>query len=194
MEDVWESLALRQFRGRFVDNLLQKIEDSLRATGLVGAVAVERELADGELHERQAYAPDIRLDGVLSALNALRCHVRAGSHKGVGDRALQFAGNTEIAQLDLAPGIDQHVGGFDVAMHDAMGAPEVRQAAEDGFGDFAENVDADGAKVLRNGIQRAASGQKGRVTGDGTYPLSMYSMHMTTSLTSFKKAPKKETM
>jgi hypothetical protein len=37
-------------------------------------------------------------------------------------------------------------------MHDAMGAPQVGQAAKDGFGDFAENIDSDGSKVLRDGI------------------------------------------
>jgi len=40
-------------------------------------------------------------------------------------------------------------------VHDAMGAVEICKAAENCFADFAEDVDPDGAKVLRNGVESA---------------------------------------
>ena len=84
------------------------------------------------------------------------------SHKGVGDGASSSLETPKSHSLIWPLELTSTLEGFDVAMHDAMGAPEVRQAAEDGFGDFAENVDSNGTKVLENGIQRAAEGQKGR--------------------------------
>ena len=156
-QDLWKSIAFGQLRAGLADNLLQKVQNALRARGLVviGAATptasfvarVKGKLSNGQFHQSQAYRPHITLDRIRAALNTFRSHICARADKRVCDRVVQFTTDTKVAELDLALAINQDVARFNVAVHDAVGAVEIGQASENRLGDFAQDVDADGAKV-----------------------------------------------
>ena len=181
-------------------DLLEQVQDAggtsvcAVAGGLVARI--EREAADGQLHESQAHAPDVRLDRVLRALDPFRRHVRRRADEGVGDRVHKLARDAKVAQLDVAPSVHEHVGRLDVSVHDPVDVVEIGEAAEDGFGNLSEHVDAHRTKVLRDPVQRATGEIKSpsEKNASGTargrpYPQSMYSMHMITSPALLRKAP-----
>jgi hypothetical protein len=153
LQDGGEGIALGQLRSRLEDNLLQEIEDTLWTSGLVVFCAPrEWELANSQLHDGQSNTPDVWLDGVRRTLDTLWGHVCACSYEGLGDGPVQLTGDTEIAELDLALGVDQDVGGLQIAVHDAMGAVEVAETAENGFRDLSEDIDAYGAELARHPV------------------------------------------
>ena len=157
LQDLREGIALGQLRRRLMHNLLQQIQDPRWRTVpiLDPLTTAKREPPNRHLHDTQPVTPHIRLDRVPIPLDPLGRHVRRGAHKGVGDGVDELARDAEIAELDAAAGVDEDVGGLDVAMHDVVVGVEVGQAAEGRLGDLAEDVDADGAEVAGDGVEGA---------------------------------------
>jgi hypothetical protein len=157
-QDRREGIALGQLRRRFQYNLLQQIENTLRATRLVIVTTstTEGELANSQLHNGQTDTPDIRLDCVGGSLYPLRGHVCACSYECLGNGAIELAGNTKVTQLDLTARVDENVGRLQIAMHDAVGAIQIAEATKHGLCDLAEHVDADGTKLARDPVERSA--------------------------------------
>ena len=141
-----------------MNNLLKKVEDTGgRIFSIIPKLITgERELANRQLHDGQAETPYIGLDRVLVALNSFGSHVGGCTNKGVGDRVDQLSGNTKIAKLDVALGVDENVGGLDVSVHDMVLGVEVREATECGFGDLSENIDTNGTENTGDAVERAA--------------------------------------
>ncbi len=152
----WECVALGKFGCRLEHDLLKKIKDALRAARFVCTIASERKLSDGELVESKANAPHVGLDGVRRALDAFRGHVSSGANKGLCHRAIQFARDAEVANLDTPTGIDEDVGWFDISVHYLVLAVQVFESTQHGFRNFAKHVDSNWAEVLGNVIERTA--------------------------------------
>lgn len=115
---------------------------------IVVARVTERELADSELHQSQTNAPYVRLDAIGRALNSLWSHVGACSDEGIGDGIVELTGDAKITELNLSSGVDENVGGFDITVHDAMGAVQVSKTGQHCLCDLAEDVNTNGAKVF----------------------------------------------
>jgi hypothetical protein len=91
---------------------LQQIEDALRPSGFVVvtlALNTERELADRQLHQRQANTPYVTLHRVRAALDPLRRHVCACANESVRHAVFQLTAYSKVAQLDLSFAVDQDV-------------------------------------------------------------------------------------
>lgn len=140
-----------------MNNLLEKVENT--GGGIFSIIPKlitgERELANRQFHDSQAETPHIRLDCVLVALNSFGSHVGGCTHKGVGDRVNQLSGNTKIAKLDVALGVDEDVGGLDVSVHDVVLGVEVREAAECSFGNLSEDINANWTEHTGDTVERA---------------------------------------
>ena len=142
-----------------MNDLLQQVQDAhgpSACTVAGGRVRrIEGEATNGQLHDGQTHTPNFGSHGVRAALDSFGGHVGGGADKGVCDGVDGLGCNTKVAELDVAPRVDEDVGGFDIAMHDPVGFVEIDQATQNRFGDFAQHIDADGAKVLGNAIKRA---------------------------------------
>lgn len=97
----------------------------------------ERKPAQIKLQDAHPHAPDIPgvpivLPVVQIRVNPFRTHVSNRPYGGVaGIHSLwEDSGHAEIGYFDLFPGVDEEVGGLDVAVDDAM-AVEVVEAGED---------------------------------------------------------------
>ena len=127
-----------QFRNRLPHDIRQQIDQAgarlhLRPVGGEGE-AVLRDFQQGD-----AERPHVRRDGVGLALDALGGHVVGRADEGGGFAlCAEFAGDAEVAELDLAVAAEEDVGRLDVAVDDLAGV-EIRQPVEDAFGDFAED-------------------------------------------------------
>lgn len=105
----------------------------------------EGEPAQVDLQHADAEAPDVPGVGVVGALvdvgvDPLGAHVRDGADGGIAVHGLrQRPAHPEIGDLDLVPGVDQQIGGLDVAMHDLAGV-QVMEALEDLVGDAGKAV------------------------------------------------------
>lgn len=84
---------------------------------------LERHAAGDHLIQHDAKRINIGTLIEFLALRLLRAHVRrsAGDRASGGElrRAFHQFGNAEIGEEHIAPRVDQHVGGFDVAVNDA---------------------------------------------------------------------------
>ncbi|GAA3308720.1 hypothetical protein GCM10020295_71480 [Streptomyces cinereospinus] len=95
------------------------VEDGDRGVGL------ERGVAGEELVQHAAQRVDVTGRARGPAERALRGEVEAGADDLAGGgerggRVVQEAGDAEVADLQRAVGVQQQVGRFDVAVHDAL--------------------------------------------------------------------------
>ncbi|KAB8083018.1 hypothetical protein EE612_005090, partial [Oryza sativa] len=92
---------------------------------------VHRRLRRDELHQDDAEAVHIALVGKLVALVILRIHVpwgALGSGGDVRDVEGEEAGEAKVGDLDVEVGVEEDVGGLDVAVHDGwLDGVEVRE-------------------------------------------------------------------
>lgn len=161
MQDGRESIALREFWCRLMDNLLQKIQNTHgTSTGTVpcGRVGrIEGEATNGQFHHRQTHTPDIRPDSVGTTLDSLRGHVGRSADKSIRDRINGLCCDTKVAELDVASRIDEDVGRFDITVHDAVGFVEIHQTSQNRLCDLTQHIDPDRAKVFGKAIEGTVS-------------------------------------
>uniref|UniRef100_A0A0E0K630 Uncharacterized protein n=1 Tax=Oryza punctata TaxID=4537 RepID=A0A0E0K630_ORYPU len=103
---------------------------------LLAEILPEGEPAHVELENAQAEAPDVAGVAVVGAvvevgIDALGAHVGDGPDGGVAGvhGLVEDAADAEVGDLDAAPGVDEEVGGLDVAVDD-VAAVEVRDPGE----------------------------------------------------------------
>lgn len=152
MQNRRKGITLGQFGRRLMHDLLQQIQNPHRpSTGPVPSRRIRRikgKPSHGQLHDGQAHAPDIGSDGVRAPLDPFGSHVGRGADKGVGDGVDGLGGHAKIAQFDVAARVEQDIGRFDIAVHDAMGFVQIHQTGQDRLCDLAQDVHSHGAEVL----------------------------------------------
>lgn len=97
-------------------------------------------------------------------------HVRARPHKRIRNRVDKLPRDAKVADLDLPLRAREDVGRLDVAVDDAVHVVEVDEAAEDCFGDLADDVDWDRAGLAVDEVEgsgvSASREQSERASGE----------------------------
>lgn len=113
----------------------------------------------GALDDGQTQAPDVALDVVGSvgkapgagrqgaSADALGRHVALAANVGFGDAGHEVPGHAKVADLDLSVGVDQDVGGLDVAVDDVVVIFERLEAEDRGVCNLAQDVFWDPPRV-----------------------------------------------
>lgn len=80
-------------------------------------------------------------------------HVGTCAYECICNAVDQFSRDSKVANLDLASGIDEDVGGFDVTMDDAMGVVEIGQTVNYCDGHLTANGRWDRSPFLPDGVE-----------------------------------------
>lgn len=142
-----------------MNNLLQQIQDthrpSTRSVAGCSVTRVEWKSSDGEFHQGEPNTPHVRLDRIFGALDTFWSHISRCANKGIRDRVDQFSRDTKVTQFDVSSGVNEDIGGFDVAVHNSMGFVKIVKPAEDGFCNLSKYIYPYRTKVFRYTIQGA---------------------------------------
>ena len=95
----------------FIDNNFMPIP---KFELLLIGIIIEGLLASRAFNKRDPQTPQIRISGVIFALESFRRHVHRGSHPrwSLLQRVFKLCRNAKISNFHLALGIYQHVWGF----------------------------------------------------------------------------------